>query len=973
MKNAKRWLAILLAVTLLCSNGIYQLGTTLSANETETTEEAQPEENSETVAGQTDGAIEDTGKATVQEVTPEEESGDSSAQDAETANVPEAAAQEDVQEGQNEATVQEPAAEAPAAEAPAAEGAGQAEEAAAPEVQTYNVKINKSELDGGQIKVWGSDNTQVDVTEYDGNNQYVKEVKEGEEFNFQITLKDGFDGAQVKVNNNDLAPESTDGNVITYKVAGINEEKVIDVTYNKVETPAEEEVAEEPKEEDVAEEPEDNSVNTASLNENVSTVADTQKDTEYEKWIKVDGTVTLIDKKYTSTFLPNYNHAWRIKSGAEYITLSGTGSSATVQGIKEGTAKVEDKITWGWSNEKTIEYTIHVDKAEPKISITGADSVYIDQTISLTATVSGIDGSVAWSSSDSTIASVNQNGVVTGIKKGTVTIYAAVGTALLAEKKITVTRNETGGYYVYLYTKVTGDTTGLTLNKDGWYTLGRLWVSGIDDPKNYPRDKYYKSGKNWNAVEKALQNPNNFERYESNVTIDMSAVNWNYFGLVIADGATNYTPNGSNQWHLDGMSEVTSYGSVVINHYELGTNKKLAESETITAEENTVINGADHKKAIAGYTYTSANPEQYVIVKKATGKIDLYYSKGTFGYTVKYLDKDSEESIYPEKKGSGNFGEKITENAIDIPGYNKVNPTSQEITINITGNEIKFYYTKRTDLSYTVKYLEKETNKKLADEKTVTGQTFGVTLSETALEIDGYTVDASTKDVTITTGKNEITFYYTKRADLAYTVKYLEKDTNTVLAAEKTVTGQTFGETATEKAEAIDGYTVDFPTKNVMITTGKNEITFYYTKSTNIIPTEPTTPTDPAAPTTPTTPAAPTTTPARPEARTTEPTGNAFIDNVVTPIVEKAEEKVAEIKEVFNSDDDNVPLADQKLDDNNDHKCCILHFLIMLITLLVYAFATKSMKKRQKKLHEVREELDCELAKRGLPLSTEKQ
>lgn len=158
-------------------------------------------------------------------------------------------------------------------------------------------------------------------------------------------------------------------------------------------------------------------------------------------------------------------------------------------------------------------------------------------------------------------------------------------------------------------------------------------------------------------------------------------------------------------------------------------------------------------------------------------------------------------------------------------------------------------------------------------------------------------------------------------------------------------------------------------TKNVTITTGTNEITFYYTKSANITPAPTPTPTDPTTPAAPTTP---TTTPAGPAARTTEPTGNAFIDNVVTPIVEKVEEKVAEIKEVFNSDDDNVPLADQKLDDNN-HKCCILHFLIMLITLLVYAFATKSMKKRQKKLHEVREELDCELAKRGLPLSTEKQ
>ena len=108
----------------------------------------------------------------------------------------------------------------------------------------------------------------------------------------------------------------------------------------------------------------------------------------------------------------------------------------------------------------------------------------------------------------------------------------------------------------------------------------------------------------------------------------------------------------------------------------------------------------------------------------------------------------------------------------------------------------------------------------------------------------------------------------------------------------------------------------------------------------------------------------------RPSGQTTEPTGNAFVDNVVTPVVETVKEKAAKIQEVFNSDDEDVPLADQNLD---NHKCCILHFLIMLITLLVYALATKSMKKRQKKLHEVREELDCELARRGLPLSREKE
>ena len=362
MKNAKRCLAILLAVTLLCSNGVSQLGTIVSASELETTEEAQPKEDA--VVEQAEETKEDTGKATVEGVTPEEERGESSAQDTETANVPKAAAQE----GQNEANVPEaapatvapttvapttatPATVTPAAEAPASEGAGQAEEATAPEVQTYNVKINKSELDGGQIKAWGSDNNKVDVTEYDGNNQYVKEVKEGEEFNFQITLKDGFDGAQVKVNNNDLSPESTDGKVITYKVAGINEEKVIDVTYNKIETPAEEKAAEEPKTEDETKveepateetaEPEDNSVNTASLNENISTVADT----DTNRTVRVEQTITLDSSDKENKYY-NYTHQWTV-TDSKIVRLNATsGTSITVTGLKAGNTSVIDTYTW---------------------------------------------------------------------------------------------------------------------------------------------------------------------------------------------------------------------------------------------------------------------------------------------------------------------------------------------------------------------------------------------------------------------------------------------------------------------------------------------------------------------------------------------------------------------------------------------------------------------------------------------------
>ena len=81
MKNAKRWLAVILAVTLLGSNAVYQLGTTLSANETEAVAESQQDESENAVAEQAEKQQEDTGKATVQEVTPQEDKSDASAQE----------------------------------------------------------------------------------------------------------------------------------------------------------------------------------------------------------------------------------------------------------------------------------------------------------------------------------------------------------------------------------------------------------------------------------------------------------------------------------------------------------------------------------------------------------------------------------------------------------------------------------------------------------------------------------------------------------------------------------------------------------------------------------------------------------------------------------------------------------------------------------------------------------------------------
>ena len=65
------------------------------------------------------------------------------------------------------------------------------------------------------------------------------------------------------------------------------------------------------------------------------------------------------------------------------------------------------------------------------------------------------------------------------------------------------------------------------------------------------------------------------------------------------------------------------------------------------------------------------------------------------------------------------------EEAIEITGYNLVGDSKQNITLDEYNKEITFYYTKRTDLTYTINYYRDSTDGELLDSKTVQNQTFG--------------------------------------------------------------------------------------------------------------------------------------------------------------------------------------------------------------------------------------------------------
>jgi hypothetical protein len=182
-------------------------------------------------------------------------------------------------------------------------------------------------------------------------------------------------------------------------------------------------------------------------------------------------------------------------------------------------------------------------------------------------------------------------------------------------------------------------------------------------------------------------------------------------------------------------------------------------------------------------------------------------------YTINFFDADTDEQIREPLTKTATFKSEIvcSDEKIDVDGYNYSSAETNKIVIGTENNVINLYYTKKTDLSYKVNYLEKGTINSIRAQKTVNNKQFGaIIVSESEkVEIDGYNYDSAEKaEVIIGTGENIINLYYTKRTDLSYTINYLEKNTNKVLHEPVVMENKTFGEQITSSYDAlrINGY-----------------------------------------------------------------------------------------------------------------------------------------------------------------------
>ena len=700
MKKTRRWLALLLAVILVGSNALYQIGTSMSASETETTAESGQQDDSAAVPETQDQDTasldqqNNTGGVQVQEVTPQ-------TQQEETTSQSEAAKTQQVQPAQNNTSASDQNTQA----APSAEPVQET-----PEEKTYHVTIQKSDVDGGTIKAWGSDGNKTDVT-YNSENKYVKEVKEGENFNFEITAKDAYKVAKVTdQNGTTVEPKAVNNNVYTYEVKNITAERTYSITYVKEEVKKAESTSngdQQKSDDEQSEDADDDGEPAAKAQENVNvvsgsddkekveSVAETHEDTDTEKWITVGKSVTLTSKDYQ---YGNYSHEWSIEDDSKKIvSKSGWGSSITVKGLKEGTATVKDKVTWttgSWWNpenhEDTITYTVHVIPRESAKSITinGADSVtqFKDINLTYTLTPAGAEGTVQWSSSNEDILTVDSSGKVTGLRRGQATVTANVysGQSLLcsATKTIqvvedtTVTGESATVYYLFDPTKDanSNDTGnwGPAYGEAKVNVTGATWTGGKNCFDNVDqRVVSWPNGTNvvtrdsdaWNQI---------FDNYKSSVEqqLGMTIRKDDVVSITLRPAKISRN-NGTNpDKHLDCNVDVNCKGVSIVHYYLLDKSSDPNSTEYVHQGSKSYINGnTTNPETVTGKSF----PTTKTGTDGATYTFSGWYTDqeltqpATFPYTVnsnvnfyaKYVA--GRQVVYNLDGGSFSDGSALTE------------------------------------------------------------------------------------------------------------------------------------------------------------------------------------------------------------------------------------------------------------------------------------------------------------------------
>lgn len=376
---------------------------------------------------------------------------------------------------------------------------------------------------------------------------------------------------------------------------------------------------------------------------------------------------------------------------------------------------------------------------------------------------------------------------------------------------------------VYVYVKVTGNTDGLVLNKDGWYTIGTVYIPYMPNPSNYDYSSYgehvdYVWSTQWNS-RKIYASSVSGINHERNKTIPLEKVKWTgtvgdqSFGFIRVDsGATDY-PNASKYtWHLDGYVNVEDVQAeytvryvdqdtgIVLQTAAIGKGK-LGSTISHKAPKTVAYNGKDYtRQGEPNQTFTLVSPEN---------TFNIYYRR-PYGYTVEYY-YDGVKDDKKTETGSAWCKDVIEEYIDKTPGVGYEHEKTENLPLTIgtdeSKNVIKVYYKK---IGYTVTYAPGvygtfKTQKHDAKHGDATPAFDGETTGKPGWKFDGW----EPKVADTVTGNATYTAVFvpdeTKKATVLYTISLGQSDYGSIAPSAQQIILQATGKLDSDGVSSVSG------------------------------------------------------------------------------------------------------------------------------------------------------------------------
>lgn len=203
-----------------------------------------------------------------------------------------------------------------------------------------------------------------------------------------------------------------------------------------------------------------------------------------------------------------------------------------------------------------------------------------------------------------------------------------------------------------------------------------------------------------------------------------------------------------------------------VEHYqqELDGSHRLAATDALTGATDSSVTAAP--KAFTGFSFNGDVPGTVASGSiKGDGSLvlKLYYDRNS--YEVAYAYAGVVPSGAPEvpAKALVKFGERVTPAAApSLTGYS-FSGWSRTEAFDMPAEDVEIVgsWMAKADVGYTVHYYLDGTTRKLADDKLVSGRTFGQSYDEAAPGIEGYTAKNTTLRVMLDAYGKEVAFYYT--------------------------------------------------------------------------------------------------------------------------------------------------------------------------------------------------------------------